>query len=321
MAREHGGSTIGLRAAAAMAIVTVWGAPLRAQDAFDFPSSEPGTTRPRGHEAVPDWAGMSPGDATRPFVLGGESPSPVATSIDNPLHIPDVRGVIPSATDAKGVSATLQILVLLTVLALVPSILVMMTSFTRIMIVLGLLRQAMATPQMPPSQVLTALSLFLTALIMAPTWQRVHAEALKPYLDNAISQQDAIDRAADHVRRFMYAQIVRNDNDEDIYLFEEYRRGEPVPDTEELALDKVGTTVLVPAFMLSELKTAFLMGFRLYLPFLVIDMVIAAILISMGMMMLPPVLISLPFKILLFVLADGWHLVMQSLLTSFESLA
>ncbi len=243
-----------------------------------------------------------------------------AAAIDNPLNIPDMRGVLPKATDGEGVSATLQILVLMTVLTLVPSILIMTTCFARILIVLALLRQALATPQLPPGQVLMGLSLFMTVLIMGPTWSRVNRDALQPYLETRMSQRDALDNALVHMRQFMYAQIDESGNHEDIYLFHEYALGAAIPDAVELTLADIPTTALVPAFILSELKTAFVMGFRIYLPFLVIDMVIASILISMGMMMLPPVLISLPFKILLFVLADGWHLIVETLLNSFDIL-
>ncbi len=243
-----------------------------------------------------------------------------APPIDNPLNVPDVRGVLPKATDGEGVSVTLQILVMMTVLTLVPSILVMTTCFTRIIVVLALLRQAMATPQLPPGQVLLGMSLFMTLLVMAPTYARINNDAIQPYFNNGLPQKDAMERASFHMRNFMYAQIEQSDNQEDIYLFHEYAAGKPVGDDETLKLEDVSMTTLVPAFILSELKTAFVMGFRIYLPFLVIDMVIASILISMGMMMLPPVLISLPFKILLFVLADGWHLTVQTLLYSFDPL-
>ena len=263
------------------------------------------------------------------FVLAGAAPAyaqlapapagPPA-AIDNPLNVPDVRGILPKATDGEGVTVTLQILVLLTVLALVPSILIMTTCFARILIVLALLRQALATPQLPPAQILLGLSLFMTFLIMGPTWSRVNSDALQPYLNGELSQRAALDAALGHMRQFMFTQIDLNGNHEDVYLFQEYAAGQAVPDDQELMLADVSTATLVPAFILSELKTAFIMGFRIYLPFLVIDMVIASILISMGMMMLPPVLISLPFKILLFVLADGWHLIVQTLLYSFDSL-
>ncbi len=255
-----------------------------------------------------------PVDAVRAQSLPALAAAP---AIDNPLQIPDVRQMLPTATEGKGVSATLQIVVVMTVLTLVPALLVLMTSFTRIIIVLALLRQAMATPQLPPSQVMLGMSLFMTMLVMAPTFDRVYGNAVQPYLNNELSQREALTRAAQPLREFMYAQIEAAENYEDVYLFEEYRRGAAVPADEKLALEDVRTSVLVPAFVLGELKSAFVMGFKVYLPFLVIDMVIASILISMGMMMLPPVLISLPFKLLLFVLADGWHLIVQSLMNSF----
>lgn len=247
----------------------------------------------------------------------GPAQAQTAPVIDNPLQIPDARAILPTATEPQGVSATLQILVLMTVLTLIPSILIMTTSFARILVVLALLRQAMATPQLPPGQILVGLSLFITMLVMAPTWQRIHQDALAPYLDRRMGQREALEVTAAHMKDFMYCQIERSGNFEDIYLFLEYQRGRPVEPDEQPAVADVPLTVMIPAFVLSELKTAFIMGFRVYLPFLVIDMVIASILISMGMMMLPPVLISLPFKIMLFVLADGWHLVVETLLYSF----
>jgi flagellar biosynthetic protein FliP len=203
------------------------------------------------------------------------------------------------------------------VLSITPSILILTTCFTRIMIVLAMLRQAMGTQQLPPGQVLTGLSLFLTFLVMAPTWQRVYSEALVPYLDKQSTQREAFNAAIVPMREFMIRQIEASQNEETVYMLMEYQRGEPIDDSLGLQWTEVNTVVLIPAYVLSELKAAFTMGFRFYLPFLVIDMVIATILISMGMLMLPPVLISLPFKVALFVLADGWHLVVRSLLTSF----
>ena len=240
-----------------------------------------------------------------------------APTIDNAANLPDLSKLVPPATDAKGVSASLQILVLLTVLTLIPSILVMMTAFPRIIIVLALLRQAVGVPQLPPGQVLLALSLFVTLLVMTPTWQRVHASAVGPYLDNRMSQAQAFDIAASELKDFMYNQVEQAGNQEDVYLFLQYAQNREIPIDEKVEVEQIPLTVMIPAFMLSELKTAFIMGFRIYLPFLVIDMVIATILLSMGMLMLPPVLISLPFKLLLFVLADGWHLVVETLLQSF----
>jgi len=244
-------------------------------------------------------------------------PAPPAQAFDNPVSVPDLSRILPSATDPKGVSATLQIVVLLTVLTLVPSVLVMMTAFPRILIVLALLRQAMGTPQLPPGQVLLGLSLFVTMLVMAPTWHKIHTEAVTPYFDSRMGQAQAIDIVGAHLKDFMYRQIEQAGNDEDVYLFLEYAQDREISQAEEIDAVKIPMTVMIPAFMLSELKTAFIMGFRIYLPFLVVDMVIATVLLSMGMMMLPPVLVSLPFKILLFVLADGWHLVVETLLNSF----
>ncbi|MCP4593135.1 MAG: flagellar type III secretion system pore protein FliP [bacterium] len=265
---------------------------------------------------------------TKPAVVGtvlilglcapvlGQAPG-ITAAFDNELGVPDARAILPTATEAEGVSATLQILVLLTVLTLVPSILIMTTSFTRIMVVLTLLRQALATQQLPPGQIILGLSLFLTVLVMAPVGASINDEALSPYLEGSLGQREALEVAAGHLREFMYGQIEAGGNSEDVYLFLEYSLKRPIEANETVTLEQIPTTALVPAFIISELKTAFIMGFRIYLPFLVIDMVIASILISMGMMMLPPVLISLPFKLLLFVLADGWHLVVQTLLYSF----
>ncbi len=236
--------------------------------------------------------------------------------IDNSWQIPDLSQLAPPASDAKGISASLKILVLLTVLSLAPSILIMMTSFTRIVVVLALLRQAMGTQQLPPGQVIVGLALIMTMIIMAPTWQQMKDNAVDPYLDGKLSQAEAFERGAEPLRDFMFRQIEQAGNEENIYLFAEYARG-PMPDDTRLAAGDVRLTELIPAFVLSELETAFVMGFRIYLPFLVIDMVIASILISMGMMMLPPVLISLPFKLMLFVLADGWGMIVGSLLHSF----
>jgi flagellar biosynthesis protein FliP len=215
------------------------------------------------------------------------------------MQLPDLR-------TRENFSSAMQVIILLTVLSLAPAILLMMTSFTRIVIVLSLLRQALGTQQLPPNQVMIGLAMFMTFLVMGPTWQRVNDEALRPYLDGAITQQEALPRAVVPVRQFMIAQIQHAGNEADVDLFSEFTTWE-----------QVDTTTLIPAFMLSELKTAFLMGFKIYLPFLVIDMVISIVLISMGMMMLPPALISLPFKLLLFVLVDGWHLITQSLMGSF----
>lgn len=233
------------------------------------------------------------------------SAPPAAGPLSNPVQIPDL-------TKRENFSAALQMVILLTVLSLAPAILIMMTSFTRIIIVLGLLRQALGTQQLPPNQVLIGLALFMTFLVMRPTWQRVNDDALHPYMDGKIDQQSALSAGQVPLREFMIGQIRKSGNDDDVLLFTRFAR-EPDPQK----WSDVGTISLIPAFMLSELKTAFLLGFKVYLPFLIIDMVISTVLISMGMMMLPPVLISLPFKLLLFVLVDGWRLITGSLMGSF----
>lgn len=209
----------------------------------------------------------------------------------------------------KPVASTLQIILLLTVLSLVPAILLMVTSFARIVVVLSFLRQAMSTPQMPPNQVLLALALFLTLFVMGPTIDTINKEAVQPYLDGKSTSMDALKTGAKPVREFM----LRQTREKDLALFVQLSKT-PRPETPaDLPL-----TVITPAFMISELKTAFEIGFMLYLPFLIIDLVIASVLMSMGMLMLPPAMISLPFKILLFVLVDGWNLVVRSLVAGFR---
>ena len=216
----------------------------------------------------------------------------------------------------SGLSASLSIVILLTVLSMAPALLVMCTSFTRIIVVLALLRQAMGLQSLPPAQVLVGLSMFMTLLIMAPTFERINQDALIPLQKNEINQFQAWESAKKPLRKFMFQQIDYADNWADVYMILNYR-GIDTSQPEKLKYSDVDMITLIPAFMLSELKIAFLMGFGLYLPFLIIDMVIASILISMGMLMLPPVLISLPFKLLMFVLVDGWLLVAGNLLNSF----
>lgn len=286
--------------------------------AFGQQSSQQGTaaTPPTAASS----AGATAGTAASTPTASGTSIeiASQATPAGTPFTIPTGGGgagfTLPELGKRENFSAAMQIIVVLTVLSLAPAILLMMTSFTRIVIVLSLLRQALGTQQLPPNQVMIGLSMFMTFLVMGPTWQRVNDEALRPYMDGNISQQAALERAQIPVREFMIAQINKAGNDADVDLFSEFAH-KPKPATWE----DVSTTTLIPAFMLSELKTAFLLGFQVYLPFLVIDMVISIVLISMGMMMLPPALISLPFKLLLFVLVDGWHLITQSLMGSFVS--
>lgn len=223
--------------------------------------------------------------------------------------VPNLQVGVETAEEPEQVAASLQILMLLTVLTLAPAILVMMTSFTRIVIVLSFVRNALATNQMPPNQVIIGLALFLTFFTMGPTFGRVYDEAWVPYRDGQIQQEEALERAEAPLREFM----LRQTREKDLALFVE-ASGEPAPESpEDLSL-----SVLVPAFTISELKTAFEMGFILFIPFLIIDMVVSSTLMSMGMLLLPPVMISLPFKILLFVLVDGWHLVVNSLIRSFS---
>lgn len=211
----------------------------------------------------------------------------------------------------QNVSAALQILLFITVLSLAPAILVMVTSFTRVIVVLSLVRNAIGIPQLPPNQVLIGLALFLTFFIMAPVWDEVNQSAIQPYSRQEISQQEALTLALKPVRSFMLAQT----REKDLALFVRLAK-QPRPANR----DEVSTRTLIPAFVISELKTAFQIGFVLYIPFLVIDMVVASVLMSMGMLMLPPVMISLPFKILLFVLVDGWHLLVESLAGSFRGI-
>jgi flagellar biosynthetic protein FliP len=223
-------------------------------------------------------------------------------------------GRLPDLSTRENFSAALQVVILLTILSLAPAILLMMTSFTRIVIVLSLLRQALGTQQLPPNQVLIGLAMFMTFLVMGPTITRVNSEALQPYMDGKMDQRSALAKAQLPVREFMIKQVEKAGNEEDVLLFCTFA-GQKAEDIRNY--DQIGTMSLIPGFVLSELKTAFVLGFKVYLPFLIIDMVISSVLISMGMMMLPPTLISLPFKLLLFVLADGWHLITKSLMTSF----
>jgi flagellar biosynthesis protein FliP len=213
-----------------------------------------------------------------------------------------------NTSSPENVSTSVKLVLLLTVLSLAPSILVLMTCFTRIVVVLSFVRTALATQQMPPNQVIIGLSLFLTFFIMAPTFQEVNNDALTPLFNNEINLEEAYDKASIPFKEFMSTHT----RQKDLALFLEYAQADRPESIQDIPL-----TALVPAFAISELKTAFQIGFMIFIPFLVIDMVVASVLMSMGMMMLPPVMISLPFKILLFVLVDGWYLVAKSLLQSF----
>ena len=224
------------------------------------------------------------------------------------LTLPNVNLGFQNVDKPQDVVSTIKVIIAMTVLSLAPAILIMMTGFTRIIIVLSFLRQAMGTMQMPPNQLLVGLALFLTFFVMQPYFNEVNEKALKPYLQGGMSQEMALDEAMAPMRKFMFSQT----RDQDLSLFIQLSKIE-APKTRA----DVPSSVLIPAFVISELKTAFQIGFIIYLPFLIIDMVVASVLMAMGMMMLPPVVVSLPFKIMLFVLVDGWGLLIGSMVKSF----
>jgi flagellar biosynthesis protein FliP len=233
---------------------------------------------------------------------------PVVLHAAEGLTIPNLNLGVKQASNPEEVVGALQVLFILTILALAPSIMIMVTAFTRIVVVLGFLRQALGTQQMPPMQVLTALAIFLTFFIMSPTLDKMNEQALVPYKNGSITFAQAIKNAEGPLRDFMYKQT----REQDLSLFIGLIKGEKPKNKED-----VPTRALIPAFMISELKTSFQIGFILFIPFLIIDMVVSSILLSMGMMMLPPVMISLPFKIMLFVLVDGWNLLVGSIIRGF----
>ncbi len=230
-------------------------------------------------------------------------------SFSQNIPIPKISFEIGQAKNPSQVSSALEVLFLLTLLSLAPAILIMTTSFTRIVIVLSFLRQALGVQTIPPNQVVVGLSLFLTFFIMLPVGQKINDNALTPYLNGKIEQRVALKNAIAPLREFMLKQTREKDLALFIHLSKSKRPANP---------DEVETLVLIPAFIISELKTAFTMGFVIYLPFLVVDMIVASTLMSMGMLMLPPVMISLPFKLLLFVMIDGWNLLISALITSFR---
>jgi len=230
-----------------------------------------------------------------------------------PADAGDLTKVLPNIETPGGVGTIITWVMMVTVVAVAPALLVMVTCFTRIVVVLGLLRQALGAAQLPPNQVLFGLSLLMTAVVMAPTFNKVQNDAIGPYLNGRIGRNEAISAGEGHVREFMTGQIQAAGNSSDVYLF----LPDDVAAREDLIWGDVPTLSLIPAFVISELKVAFWIGFRIFLPFLVIDLLVATFLVSMGMLMLPPSLISLPFKLLLFVLADGWHLVVGTLMKSF----
>ncbi len=223
--------------------------------------------------------------------------------------LPKVSVEVGESDDASDLSTTLQIIILLTVLALAPSILIMVTSFVRFVVVMSFLRNAMGIHQMPPNQLLVGLALILTFFVMSPVIDKAYNEGIKPYIDKEISSEEAFDKAVGPVRDFMFSQT----REKDLALFVNIADLDQPDSTADIPLH-----VLVPSFVISELRTAFQIAFVLFVPFLVIDMVVASVLMSMGMMMLPPIIVSLPFKILLFVLVDGWYLLVKSLVESFK---
>lgn len=226
------------------------------------------------------------------------------------ITIPKIKIEIGgNSSEPQQLGFALQIIFLLTVLSLAPAFVIMMTSFTRIIVILSLLRSALSMRQLPPNQILIGLALFLTLFVMTPTWVQVKDKALEPYFEGKITQQEAWKEGIRPIREFMLKQTRKKD----LYLFINFAKEKP-PES----VDEVPTNVLIPAFITSELKTAFQIGFVLYIPFLIIDIVVSSIIMSMGMFMLPPMMISLPFKILLFVLVDGWDLVIQSMIQSFR---
>jgi flagellar biosynthetic protein FliP len=230
--------------------------------------------------------------------------SPIALAVP----VPDIEISLGQTEEPSKVAVTLQIVLLLTVLSLAPAIVLLLTSFTRIVVVLSFLRQALGTHQMPPNQVIIGLALFLTFFIMAPVWNQVHMSAIKPYMSEEIPQKEAFQKGLEPIRNFMFKQT----REKDLALFLQISKTKEVADREEVPI-----LALIPAFVISELKTAFQIGFMIYIPFLILDMVTASVLLSMGMMMLPPIMVSLPFKLMLFVLVDGWNLLVGSLVRSF----
>ncbi|MCC7491348.1 MAG: flagellar type III secretion system pore protein FliP [Fimbriimonadaceae bacterium] len=265
-------------------------APLRAQQ-----------TPPAAAAAAPTAAAAAPARPAAPAAASGRAAS-------GSLPLPGVNLQLTQPRSNVENYSALQVMFLLTAIVLAPTMLLMLTCFTRIIVVLGFLRQALGTQQVPPNQVLIGLALFMTLFIMAPTWRQVQTTAIEPYVANKLTTPQALEVGLRPIRAFM----LRNTRPNDLLLFIEMAR-EARPRTAE----DCPTYVLIPAFCLSELKTAFEIGFLIYLPFLVIDVVVASTVMSMGMMMLPPVIISLPFKLLLFVLVDGWHLILRGLAQSF----
>jgi flagellar biosynthesis protein FliP len=301
--------------AAIILILLALATPAAAQSIFELPVAPPA--------AAPPFIRPNPAPILRP-------PNPIDILSSAAELLPGGAGAMSAANsggtlprsgrgeETRGLSTVLNIMLLLTVITLAPSIILMTTCFVRIIVVLALLRQAIGAQSLPPPQVTIGLAMFMTLLVMSPTIDRVYNEAVVPYQQGEIRDYETLwERGKQPIRDFMFDQIEATGNWSSLFMVLNYR-GVDTSRPELLTRADVDMITLIPSFMLSELKTAFLMGFRIYLPFLVIDMVIATMLISMSMMMLPPVLISLPFKLLLFVLVDGWQLVVGSLMASFR---
>lgn len=269
--------------------------------------------------------GPSNGPAATIFKSGSSiDDDGVTVTQEGPVKVPvetlEMLGGGPEEwTSPEGLSSTLQVLLLLTVLSLAPAVLLMTTCYVRIIIVLGLLRQALGLQSLPPSQVMTSIALFMTLFVMTPVWTEVYEAGVKPYTDPEVNMSltEAYEAGSVPIRKFMSRQITTAQNQEDVLLFYGYMSPDsPVPSS----FADVPMRVLLPAYILSELKTSFMLGFQIYLPFLIVDLVVASVTISMGMLMLPPQVVSLPFKLLLFVLVDGWRLVVTMLMNSFGTL-
>ncbi len=286
-----------------LAAVVLMASPASGQTAQTVPAAD----APSASSPTSSTAGTDPGFVLPPGVAPEQTPSPVVTvpSVEPVPDVPDVGISINS--ESGGLTTTVTIILLLTIGAVAPSIVLLTTSFTRFVIVLGLTRNALGTQQVPPTQVLTGLALFLTFFVMAPVLTEVNDVAIQPMLAGELDQGQAFDAGFAPLREFMLAQT----DDSDLRLFIDMRGGDEITSPED-----VPPSILIPAFVLSELRTAFVIGFVIFIPFLVIDLVVSSVLMSMGMVMLPPVFISLPLKLLLFVLVDGWALIIQSLVTS-----
>lgn len=242
------------------------------------------------------------------FFMFGYMAMPVMAETTDTVALPSINFSVGASEDGEDVVSSIQILVLLTVISLAPSILIMVTSFTRILIVLHFVRSALSTQNTPPNQLLVGLALFLTLFIMSPVISEINEESLQPYSAGDISQEVAIERGLSPLREFMFGEV----NPKDLALFMDIAQVGQVTTEAEIP-----TEVLIPAFIISELRAAFIIGFLIYVPFIVIDMVVASTLMSMGMMMLPPVMISMPFKLLVFIMADGWNLIIENVVRTF----